>query len=199
MNYAQEQSKASKRREQRRNSPEMLDFRTKIIILLKEAEEDVAYSIQRDLSTMTDMPFYKQPKTKVKSNKNHTDMIKAYISLFASHDDFELVYKLLKELSKNQSQTIRKVVHRTGERKHIWEHVIPTRFFICEIIEMIRLKDLSGLDKLLTIYIKAGQRSVSKEENQLLSEYNSCMPVDWDWRQDGADPFIRHRITGIIK
>src|ERR1700722_1511037 len=113
------QSKASIRREVCRNSPETQAFREEIILLIENAEPDVAYSIKRDLSIMTDMPFYKQFKKKVKSDKSRHDMIKAYVKLLVDHANLKLAIKLLKALSKNQGQIIRKAVPRIGQRKDV--------------------------------------------------------------------------------
>ncbi len=139
------QSDASKKREQRRNSPVIKKFREDILALLEYAEPDVAYSIKRDLSIMTDMPFYKHSYLKIKSGKSRQEMIKCYAELLIANDDINFVVKLLKELSKNQGQTIRKVAPRFGKKQDIWEHAIPTRFVTNVIIEMIKNKDLEAV------------------------------------------------------
>ena len=82
-------------------------------------------------------------------------------------------------------------------KKDIWEHAIPTKCIINAMIDMIKMKDLSKLDQLLNIYIKAGQRGLTKEENKLLSNYHSCMPDGWDWSLHNVDHLARYKIVGI--
>ncbi|SNR68350.1 hypothetical protein [Hymenobacter mucosus] len=191
------QSKSAIRRVERRNSEETADFKEKILLLLKHAEPDVAYSIKRDLKTMVCMPFYGDIIVKVKSNKSKIDMIKAYVELLINHSEIEFTARLLSELSKQQNQVIRKAAPRKGKKLYRWEHVIPCAFVVKRMIDMIRHNNTTTLDKLLFLYAKAGQRPVTHETDILLRKYNSCMPNGWDWTADNVDPFARHTEFGL--
>ena len=192
------QSALSKKREEKRNSPETQEFRLKILDLVHDIEAEVAYSIMKDLACMTSMPFYKNRPDKVKITKDHASMLKAYVELLASYHDEEFATKTIKSLNKNQAQLLRKVAPKIGTKKDIWEHAVPAKVIVDEIIMMIKNKDLSMLDKLIDVYQKAGQRALTKDEDQLLSNYKSSMPDGWDWREENVNPLARHTIVGII-
>jgi len=192
------QSELSKKREEKRNSPATQEFRLKILDLVQDTEAEVGYSIMKDLACMTNMPFYKNRPEKVKITKDHVSMLKAYVKLFINHHDEEFAIKTIKSLNKNQAQLLRKVAPRIGTKKDIWEHAIPAKVIVDEIIIMIKNKDLSMLDKLINIYQEAGQRALTKDEDELLSNYKSSMPDGWDWKDTNVDPLARHTIVGII-
>ena len=192
------QSKLSKKREKKRNSPETQKFKSGILDLVSNAEEEVAYSIMKDLACMTSMPFYKDRPKKVKITKDHVLMLKAYVELLANYHDEEFAIKTIKSLNKNQAQLLRKVAPKIGTKKDIWEHAIPAKVIVDEIIIMIKSKDLSMLDKLINVYQKAGQRALTEKEDKLLSNYKSSMPNEWNWRDENVDPLARHTIVGII-
>jgi len=192
------QSEASKKREQTRNSPATQEFRLKILDLVQNTEAEVAYSIMKDLACMTSMPFYKNRPEKVKITKDNVSMLKAYVELLINHHDEDFAIKTIKSLNKNQAQLLRKVAPKIGTKKEIWEHAIPAKVIVDEIIIMIKRKDLSMFDKLINVYQKAGQRALTKDEDQLLSKYKSSMPDDWNWKDENVDPLARHTIVGIL-
>ena len=113
---------------------------------------------------MTSMPFYKNRPEKVKITKDHASMLKAYVELFTNHHDEEFAIKTIKSLNKNQAQLLRKVAPKIGIKKEIWEHAIPAKVIVDEIITMIKSKDLAMLDKLINVYQKAGQRALTKKK-----------------------------------
>jgi hypothetical protein len=53
---------------------------------------------------------------------------------------------------------------------------------------MISNGDATELDKLLKLYCAAGQRGITKEQDELLRNYRSCMPADWNWKDENVDP-----------
>lgn len=191
-------SAASKRREKQRNSPETIEFKNKVNEFLKNAKPEIAYAIKRDLACMTNMPFYKDRPTIVRFKMPSIDLVCEYLEFFNSAEDKEFVISLLKKLSVNQNQTIRKAAPRIGKKGDIWEHAIPTKVIVDELIEMVKSNDLSDMRKLLEIYNQAGQRGLTNEQNLLLSEYRSTMPLGWDWRHKDVDPLARHKFVGII-
>ena len=192
------QSELSKKREEKRNSLATQEFRLSILNLVKGAEPEVGYSIMKDLACMTSIPFYKNRPEKVKIIKDHISMLKAYVQLLINYHDEDFAIKTIKSLNKNQVQLLRKVAPKIGTKKDIWEHAIPAKVIVDEIITMIKSKDLSMLDKLIEVYQEAGQRALTKEEDQLLSNYKSSMPIGWDWKNKNVDPLARHTLVGII-
>jgi len=191
------QSMLSKKREEKRNSPETKEFRLKILDLIKDADSEVGYSIMKDLACMTSMPFYKNRPEKVKITKDHVSMLKSYVELLANYHDEEFSIKTIKSLNANQAQLFRKVAPKVGNKKDIWEHAIPVKVIVDEIIIMIQSKDMSMLDTLIDIYCQAGQRALTKNEDKLLSNYKSSMPNGWDWKDKNVDPLARYTKVGI--
>jgi hypothetical protein len=149
------------------------------------------------LACMTSMPFYKDRPEKFKLTLNSKELIIEFMKEFIKHNDKEFIIKLIKSLNKNQAQTIRKIAPKIGKKSEIWEHVIPVKYIVDELIVMIENEDISELEKLLEIYELAGQRGITKEQDLLLSEYRSSMPENWNWREENVNPIIRHEIVGI--
>lgn len=191
-------SLASLKREEKRKSPKTLKFKKEIISFLENKKPEVVYAIKRDLACMTSMPFYKDRPEKIKMSLTHKELLIEFMNAFIEHDNIEFSIKLLKSLNKNQAQTIRKVAPKIGKKADIWEHVIPAKYIVDELIKMIENKDLSEIDKLLKIYELAGQRGITKEQDLLLSEYKSSMPENWNWRNNDVNPLFRHEIVGIF-
>ena len=192
-----EQSLASKKREETRKSPKTIEFKKQINEFLEGKNLEVIYAIKRDLACMTDMPFYKDRPERIKITLSYKELLIEFMNIFIKHNDKEFIIKLLKSLNKNQAQTIRKVAPRIGEKSEIWEHAIPAKFIVNELIKMVEMEDISYLGRLLEVYEFAGQRGITKEQDLLLSEYKSSMPKKWNWKQETVNPLIRHEIVGI--
>jgi hypothetical protein len=175
-----EQSLASKKREEKRNSPKTLELKKKVITFLENKNPEAIYAIKRDLACMTSMPFYKDRPKRIKLTLNKQELIVEFMKIFISHNDKKFIIKLIKLLSTNQNQTIRKVSPQIGNKSDIWEHVIPTKYIVDELILMIENEDISDLEKLLNIYRSAGQRGITKDQDLLLAEYKSSMPENWN-------------------
>ncbi len=193
-----ERSSASKKREEIRKSPKTLEFKKQINAFLVGKNPEVVYAIKRDLACMTSMPFYKDRPEKIKITSSNKELLVEYMKTFINHDDKDFIIKLIRSLNRNQAQTIRKVAPKIGNKSEIWEHVIPAKFIINELVLMIEKDDISELEILLNLYELAGQRGITKEQDLLLSDYRSSMPENWDWRKKNVNPFIRHEIAGII-
>lgn len=138
-------SKASIRREQIRMSSKTVEFKIKINDLLKTADAEVAYVIKRDLAVMTSMPFYKDRPEVIKISKTSIELVYEIACFLCKCEDKDFVIKLVKRLGANQSQTIRKAAPRIGEKKDIWEHAIPTKYILDEMIVMILDNDIADL------------------------------------------------------
>lgn len=191
-------STLSLNRERKRNSPETLEFKRKVNEFLRDANPEIAYSIKRDLAVMTSMPFYKDRPPRLKIQKKPIEILFDYIEFFNSHDDKDFIAQLIKKLGTNQGQILRKAAPRIGKKNEIWEHAIPVKILTEELIKMIKLNDLSDLNKLLNIYQIAGQRGLSKKDDDLLEIYRSSMPIGWDWRLEDCNPLARYLEVGII-
>lgn len=165
--------------------------------MLSKASPIVEYAIKRDLACMTSLPFYMQRPKVIRFKILPIDLIKEYIDFFKTVNDKQFIFELLRKLSINQSQTLRKAAHRIGNKNDIWEHVIPTKVLEDEIIKMLKCNDISELRQILEIYCKAGQRPLTYQQNNLLDEYRSSMPSVWDWRDPNVYSFAKHRILGI--
>jgi hypothetical protein len=192
-----EQSLASKKREEKRKSPKTLDFKRQINSFLEDKNPEIIYAIKRDLACMTSMPFYKDRPERIKLTLSNKELIVEFMKAFIKHNDKEFIIKLVRSLNKNQAQTIRKIAPKIGKKSEIWEHVIPAKFIVEELIVMIEKEDISELQQLLKIYELAGQRGITKEQDLLLSDYRSSMPENWNWREENVNPIIRHEIVGI--
>lgn len=188
----------SLKREQKRNSFEVMEFKKQVEYFLSDKPEYISYSIKRDLACMTNMPFYKDRPKRVKISLSNVELLEEWIKIFSEHKDFDFITRLLRQLNRNQAQLLRKIAPRKGIKKDIWEHAIPTSFFVNEIISMIKDNDLRDLKKLILLYVEAGQHSLSKEENELLKQYNSSMPSCWDWKNYSVNPLERYLVVGII-
>ncbi len=186
------------KREEKRNHPETIYFKERVNAFLKNAKPEIEYAIKRDLATMTSMPFYKDRPKIVKFNMAPIDLICEYANLFITCDDKNFITELIKRLSVNQYQTIRKAAPKFGKKKDIWEHAIPAKVIVEELTTMVLNKDLTALRRMLEIYQLAGQRSLTKEQNKLLDQYRSSMPPEWDWRLESVNPLARHTAVGII-
>jgi hypothetical protein len=191
----------SLKREQKRTSLETLEFKAKLCSLLENAPPIVSYRIKQDLAIQTDMPFYRDRPKKIKGKRiSYRDYLKQILNFFIlqSDDEFTFIVGLLRRLSVNQNQIIRKLAPRKSIiKKEIWEHAIPVKIIVDELIEMIRKKDISELDKLLDVYELAGQRSLTKEQDFKLKEFKTSMPKGWNWRAIDVNPLERHHIVGI--
>jgi len=194
----QSQSPASKRREKRRNSLSTVKFREDIEHLLVNAEPQIVYSMKKDLAAMTDMAFYKHRPEVIKVDISAKEIIKGYVHVLASANNMDLAIKSLRELSKNQSQVLRKAALRYGKAKDIWEHAIPVKVIVGELLKMIDSNCFNGIDRLLELYEMAGQRPLTKEDDNLLNTLKYSMPEGWDWRDDDVDIFARYKAVNIV-
>ncbi|MCD8451442.1 hypothetical protein LNI90_05025 [Tenacibaculum dicentrarchi] len=192
-----EQSLASKKREEKKKSPKTLEFKKQINSFLEGKNPEIIYAIKRDLACMTSMPFYKDRPERIKLTLSYKELLVEFMKAFIKHNDKEFIIKLVRSLNKNQAQTIRKVAPRIGKKSEIWEHVIPVKVIVEELIVMVEKEDISELEQLLKIYELAGQRGITKEQDLLLSDYRSSMPENWNWRKENVNPILRHEIVGI--
>jgi len=192
-----ERSLASIKREEKRKNPKTLEFKRQINEFLENKHSEVVYGIKRDLACMTSMPFYKDRPERINVTLSHKELLIKYMEIFVNHSDKGFIITLIKALNENQAQTIRKVAPKFGKKSEIWEHAIPAKFIVDELIKMIKNNDISEINKLLDIYELAGQRGITRKQDLLLANYRSTMPENWNWRKKDADPLFRHKKVGI--
>jgi hypothetical protein len=92
---------------------------------------------------------------------------------------------------------LRKAAPRYGKAKDIWEHAIPAKVIVDELIKMIESNCFKDIDRLLELYEIAGQRPLTQEDNKLLYSMKSSMPDGWNWRDADVDCFARYNASGI--
>lgn len=206
-------SKKSLYREAKRKSETVNAFREKVECFLDatKASEAVAYSIKKDLSAKTDMEFYGQNKKQCVKCGSDIDMAVEYIELLHKYGDLSFAKQLLKKLGVQQNQVLRRLARRTqadkqlakrtkleGRAGGIWEHAIPTKYVISEINKMLSLGDIKLARQLLERYEAAGQKFLSKKDEQAVSlHYRDTMPEKWDWKSTDCDLKARYKAAGI--
>lgn len=196
-------SEKSLKREGRRNSPTNLSLKNQLNIYLERVKPNplIAYSFKMDLKKMTDMPFYGEKILRPNEYKRlkPKEILFGYIDFLMLVDDVEFTERLLKAVSRQQTQVLRRVSPRIGVKKFIWDHAMPTSFVVAELLVMLRKKNIENLSKLIDLYVKAGQRPITKEENEKLNVngLKNSMPPYWDWKSNSVDIFSRYNMVGI--
>lgn len=122
-----------------------------------------------------------------------------YASFLAKINDLEFTSALLRMLNRQQNQVLRRFAPRRGDKKDVWDHVIPTSYVVSEIMCMVEARAINDLEHLLDKYAEAGQRGITKEEDARLnaSGLRNTMPPGWNWRDVDSDLFARYRIAKI--
>ena len=189
-------------------SPGNAEFREKILdfLAVTNADNEIEYSIQNDLSKKMDHPFYGIKKIKVKITRTPTELMEEYCRLLMLYDDQVFAKKLFQALNSQQTQTFRKLPLRSKsqlERKKriqqgVWEHPIPAKCVVQEIVRSISEKNESRIKRVISVYQRAGIVFLSKEDNNLVNiKYRDRMPDNWCWDDDVLDAFVRYRLAGI--
>ena len=191
-------STAGIRREKKRLSPDTASFRERIEMLLACADPDIACRMRNDLKAMTYMPYYKIKTGKASKRLTKIDVVKGYATLLIKAKDMEFAKKLLSHLHRNQNQTIRRLAPKIGAANEVWEHAIPSGYFAGEILKMIESGSLVEIDTLVGVYMKAGQRGLSKRQEALLINLKDRMPDGWDWRKPNVDYLARYAAVGLV-
>ncbi len=204
-------SKLSVQREKTRTSPEMARFKEQIIefLLSTNADDETSYFLSSDLSKMTSMPFYKNPKLGKRPSHivEPNVIVKKYVNLFAKYysinNDIEFISKLFSWLKRNQSQYLRKLSKKTTYQKNrekkygssngIWEHPVPVNYTKEFLISCIVKNEIeTAFAYIDRIYNYGHQVFLTKEDNDAVcSKYNDTMPSGWDWKT--GDIFARYR------
>lgn len=196
-------SEKARKREERRNSGANLSLKKQLINYLDKLNPNplIAYSLKMDLKKMTDMPFYGEMILRPDGYKRIAaqEILIGYINFLLIVNDIIFSETLLKAVSRQQTQVLRRVSPRIGIKKKIWDHAIPTAYIIGELLLMLRSKNIDNLPLLVELYIKAGQRPLTREEDQLLNSngLKNSMPPNWNWKNSKVDVFARYNMVGI--
>ena len=123
----------------------------------------------------------------------------AYIDFLFNVNDIFFSERLLRAISRQQSQVLRRISPRIGLKKDVWDHLIPTSYIVSELLTMLRERNIDDLLKLIDLYVSAGQRGLTKEEDNLLTAHGlkNSMPPHWNWRNGSADIFCRYKMLNI--
>ncbi|MBY0571483.1 MAG: hypothetical protein K2P61_09375 [Burkholderiaceae bacterium] len=184
------------------------EFRSQINEFLEKtsADDELTYAIKKDLSKRIDHPFYKIPKTKLKIVKTHKVLVQEYCRLLILYNDQHFSKKLLKVLSSQQEQSLRKIPPRSQAQKArkkrvgkgVWEHPIPVKYIVENLLHGICTRDRLYIERVLSIYEQAGSFFLTDEENSLIDpKYKQTMPENWSFNAENIDLFIRYRIANI--
>jgi hypothetical protein len=196
-------SKKSIIRANRRNSPANLSLKNELneYLINRDTPPLIAHAFKMDLKKMTDMPFYGQKILRPAKYKrlNPKEILIAYIDFLFDVNDIFLSERLLRAISRQQSQVLRRISPRIGLKKDVWDHLIPTSYIVSELLTMLRERNIDDLSKLIDLYVSAGQRGLTKEEDNLLTSHGlkNSMPPHWNWRNSSADIFCRYKILNI--
>lgn len=198
-----EKTSKSKQRARKRNSPETLNLKIKLDEYLKQTNMTplIAYSFKMDLKKMTDMPFYGEsiPRPNRYKRLAAKEILIGYMNFLLIVNDIIFSEALLKAVSRQQTQVLRRVSPRIGIKKNIWDHAIPTAYIIGELLLMLRSKNIDNLPLLVELYVKAGQRPLTREQDELLNSngLKNSMPPNWNWKNSEVDVFARYNMAGI--
>ena len=204
-------SQKSLKREQKRNSPQICEFRAQVEAFLKETEapDNLAYYLRQDLSKMTSMEYYGVPnkglRTRILEPK---EVIYLYCELLIRHNSPVFSRRLIRKISVHQNQSIRRLFSknkvqrgreaRIGKSKGIWEHPIPIRYVCSVLIDFVNQKDLRNIDRFLNRMSSVGQVFLTHEQNNRVHTlYPDSMPEGWIWDSPVCDTRIRHLLAGL--
>lgn len=197
----------TKKLEQKRNSAEVQAFKVKVLAFLDNvnASPEIRYRLMCDLSKKIDMPFYGVTKKKVSASLSCEDVAKKYIELLIQYNDLGFAEELFSWLTKQQSQTLRRI-HKCSkyqkQRKSkyktgVFEHPVPVNHSRKYLLKCIKEQDSTEA----SLYIDYMSRQVpqiflTKEEDARVNQhYRDSMPAGWNWKKDS--PFIRYEIAEI--
>ncbi|MBI3714063.1 MAG: hypothetical protein HY253_14035 [Burkholderiales bacterium] len=204
-----ERSKASLAREAKRNSPETRQFRNEIehFLHVTNAEPNIAYFLRQDLKKMTDMAYYGMDIGHRTFSLKPTEIAIEYCNLLANFGTIEFTRKILKEISRQQNQTLRKLFLRPpdqiakalslGTKNGYWEHPIPLKFVRTELEKLIHC-DLKKAHAFIDILQCVNQIFLSKEQNAVLNAvHKDSMPDGWKWDVPDSDLYIRYKVLDL--
>lgn len=182
------------KREAVRFRPETIQFKEELERFFDGNDPELIYVLKKDLACMTSMPYYKNRPARMKTSRTSRQLLEILMASLLAYGDNTFAQKLLRNLNKNQAQTIRKLAPKVGKKAAIWEHAIPAAYIVNELIAMLIAQDISLLPQLLDIYQLAGQRPLTKKQDGLLKDYKNTMPPCWSWKDGNANPLERYRL-----
>ena len=200
-------TKGTKKLEEKRNSPEVQAFKKRIREFLKKTNPPdwMQYKILCDLSKKIDMPFYGEPKKRIGCDKTVVEIAKTYVDLLIEYGDNRFAEELMEWLSRQQSQTFRRIHARPPKQKErrsrskngVYEHPVPTNYSIKFLLRCIKGKRRNEACRYIDfLHQSVPQVFLNEKENKAVNEkFKDTMPKGWNWKTDS--PFVRYRLTGI--
>ncbi|WP_405331461.1 hypothetical protein [Fibrobacter sp.] len=193
------------------NAPETLRLKEQVEDFIKRCsiDSETQYHLKNNLSVKIDLPYYGESKGKrPKPPFDHLKIVLDFCKYLIQYNHREFTELLLGKLTVQQNQSLRKIAKRRKDKKKlsskegIWEHVIPANVVKNKLIEIIGGKlglddKLKEIERILTVFKKAGQLHITKDDDKKLSEsdYTDAMPLDWDWSEEKI--FSRYIEAGI--
>lgn len=200
-------TRTTKRLEERRNSPEVQEFKDRVLTFLDSVNPPdwMRYKVLCDLSKTMDMPFYGYEKKRVGCNKSALEIAKCYVDLLIEYGDMDFARQFLTWVSRQQGQTFRRL-HPISQRQRdrhdklghgVYEHPVPVKHSMLYLFDCIRKGNREEAHRYLEFLNgSVPQIFLSTEEDRLVNEhYKDSMPEGWNWKKDS--PFIRYKIASI--
>lgn len=204
-----ERSKASLAREAKRNSPETQQFKEEIehFLRITAADSNIAYFLRQDLKKMTNMPYYGESAGQRTRLLKPDEVAREYCNLLAQFGNQNFTRKLLLAISRQQSQTLRKLFRRPpdqiakaksiGTSNGCWEHPIPLKFVRTELENLIH-SDIKRAHSLILALQHVSQIFLPKEQEVILNAiHKDTMPEGWRWDTPDVDFYVRYKVAQI--
>nr|WP_315482932.1 hypothetical protein [uncultured Undibacterium sp.] len=204
-----ERSKASLAREAKRNSPETQQFKEEIehFLRITGADSNIAYFLRQDLKKMTHMPYYGESAGRRTRLLKPDEIAREYCNLLAQFGDQNFTRRLLLALSRQQSQTLRKLFRRPpdqiskaksiGTSNGYWEHPIPLKFICTELENLIHC-DFEKAHTFIHLLQHVSQIFLPKEQEAILNAiHKDTMPDGWRWDAPDVDLYARYKVAQI--
>lgn len=163
--------------------------------------DELIYRIKLDLKKRMNMPYYGEDIGSKARSRMYKELLVSLIEKLVVYKKSDFTEKLLRMLSEQQQQKLIRGQVKRGNRfatgLGVWEHVMPVRYFVDEIIGLINREEISSFETLFAQYTKYGQVFLSNEDDLKLARYKFTMPEIYNWRDENHDPLIRYDLCGL--
>lgn len=136
-------------------------------------------------------------------------LVEQYCELLIRQNDHAFSGKLLRKLSVQQNQSIRKLFPKSkaqrdresmiGKSNGIWEHPIPIRY-VCKVLtELVSQGNIKTVSRFLDRICLVNQVFLTSEEDACVNAlYRDSMPEGWGWESPYSDVYIRYHSAGLL-